>query len=54
LKGDLEEKESLRIVLKDAYAVYAVTNFAITMDPATETMQGKNVADIAKVCASIM
>jgi hypothetical protein len=42
------------MVLKDAYAVYAVTNFAINMDAAAETRQGKNVADIAKVCISIV
>ncbi|KAE8440522.1 hypothetical protein EG329_007268 [Mollisiaceae sp. DMI_Dod_QoI] len=47
-KGDLEDRESLRMALKDAYAVYAVTNFAETMDTVAETRQGKNVADIAK------
>jgi len=39
--------------LKDAYAVFLVTNWAISMSTATETQQGKNVADIVKVSVSI-
>ncbi|OJJ67670.1 hypothetical protein ASPBRDRAFT_660981 [Aspergillus brasiliensis CBS 101740] len=49
MKADLEEKDSLRLALKDAYAVFAVTNFFETFDAATETRQGMNVADIAKL-----
>jgi hypothetical protein len=42
------------MVLKGEYAVYAVTNFAINMDATAETRQGKIVADIAKVCISVV
>jgi hypothetical protein len=35
--------------LKDAYAVYAATNFMINMDAAAETRQGNNVANIAGI-----
>ncbi|RHZ52834.1 NmrA/HSCARG family protein [Aspergillus thermomutatus] len=49
IKADMEDKESLRTALKDAHAVFVVTNFWDTMDPLAETRQGKNVADIAKV-----
>jgi hypothetical protein len=45
----MEDKGSLRLALKDAYAVFAVTNFLEKMDTVAETRQGKNVADIAKV-----
>lgn len=45
----MEDRASLRYALKDAYAVFAVTNFLDTMDTVAETRQGKNVADIAKV-----
>jgi hypothetical protein len=39
----------LKSALKDAYAVYAVTNFWESKDPATEIKQGKAIADAAKV-----
>ncbi|GJP96743.1 hypothetical protein CBS115989_4409 [Aspergillus niger] len=48
MKADLEDKDSLRLALKDAYAVFAVTNFWETFDAAAETRQGMNVADVAK------
>ncbi|OJZ81645.1 hypothetical protein ASPFODRAFT_85161 [Aspergillus luchuensis CBS 106.47] len=48
MKADLEDKDSLRLAIKDAYAVFAVTNFWETFDAAAETRQGMNVADIAK------
>ncbi|KAH8591019.1 NmrA-like family protein [Bisporella sp. PMI_857] len=48
LKADLDDKESLRVVLKDAYGVFAVTNFMDSFDVEREIQQGKNVADIAK------
>ncbi|GAQ47554.1 hypothetical protein AtubIFM56815_003818 [Aspergillus tubingensis] len=48
VKADLEDKDSLRLALKDAYAVFAVTNFWETFDAAAEIRQGMNVADIAK------
>ncbi|KAL3483188.1 nmrA family transcriptional regulator [Aspergillus germanicus] len=48
VKADLDDKPSLRTVLKDAYGVYLVTNMAEHMDPARETVQGINVADVCK------
>ncbi|KAH8688719.1 nmrA family transcriptional regulator [Talaromyces proteolyticus] len=48
IQANLEDKEALRIALKGAYAVYAVTTFFETFDFAAETKQGQNVADIAK------
>ncbi|GKZ35283.1 hypothetical protein AbraIFM66950_005878 [Aspergillus brasiliensis] len=46
--AELMKGDSLRVALKDAYAVFAVTNFFETFDAATETRQGMNVADIAQ------
>ncbi|TAQ83308.1 hypothetical protein B7494_g8371 [Chlorociboria aeruginascens] len=48
VKADLEDKESLRLALKNTYAVFMVTNFWEAMDHIAETRQGKNVADIVK------
>ncbi|KAL2839353.1 nmrA family transcriptional regulator [Aspergillus pseudoustus] len=48
IKADMEDKDALRAALKDAYGVYLVTNMFEHMNPAAETRQGKNVADIAK------
>ncbi|KAF4611321.1 hypothetical protein G7Y89_g15691 [Cudoniella acicularis] len=47
-KGNLDNKESLRAVMKDAYACFAVTNWQEIMDKEREIQQGKNIADIAK------
>jgi uncharacterized protein YbjT (DUF2867 family) len=49
-QADLDDKISLRAVLKDAYGVYLVTNMIEHMDPARETRHGINVADVCKVC----
>jgi len=38
------------LALKDAYAVFAVTNFFESFSKEREIQQGKNVADVAKVC----
>ncbi|RHZ65257.1 hypothetical protein CDV55_107198 [Aspergillus turcosus] len=46
IKADMEDKGSLRMAMKDAHAVFAVTNLWETI--LAETRQGKNVADIAK------
>jgi hypothetical protein len=37
------------VALKDAYAVFSVTNFHERMSQEYETQQGNNVADVAKV-----
>ncbi|KAJ0425048.1 nmrA family transcriptional regulator [Aspergillus carlsbadensis] len=48
VQADLDDIPSLRAVLKDAYGVYLVTNMIEHMDPARETKQGMNVADVCK------
>ncbi|GIJ91410.1 hypothetical protein Asppvi_010375 [Aspergillus pseudoviridinutans] len=48
IKADMEAKESLRMAMKDAHGVFAVTDFWQKMEYLAETRQGKNVADIAK------
>ena len=48
-QADLDDKESLRLVVKDAYAVFAVTNWHEVMNKEREIQQGKNIADVAKV-----
>ena len=45
----MNDPESLKHALKDAYAAFAVTNFWETMDKEGETRQGKAMADAAKV-----
>ena len=47
-KGNLNDRESLRSVIKGAYGVFAVTNFWETASADTEIAQGKNIADISK------
>ena len=49
LKADLDDKESLRLALKDAYAVFAMTNWPEIMNKEREIRQGKNIADVSKV-----
>ncbi|KAE8147582.1 hypothetical protein BDV25DRAFT_168978 [Aspergillus avenaceus] len=48
IKADAEDKDSLRLAFKDAYGVFAVTNFWESLDASAETRQGKNIVDIAK------
>ncbi|PYH88976.1 nmrA family transcriptional regulator [Aspergillus ellipticus CBS 707.79] len=48
VKADLEDKDSLRLALKNAYGVFVLTNFMESFDAAAETRQGKNIADIVK------
>jgi uncharacterized protein YbjT (DUF2867 family) len=48
LQADLNSKDSLKAALKDSHTVFLVTNYWETADPATETTQGKNAADVAK------
>lgn len=45
--GDLNIPSTLRAALKDAYAVFGVTNFWESCSRTTETQQGKNIADAA-------
>lgn len=46
VKGDLNDNESIKSVLKGAYGVFAVTNFWEHFN--SETTQGKAVVDAAK------
>ncbi|RDW82995.1 hypothetical protein BP5796_04486 [Coleophoma crateriformis] len=48
VQADLQEKDSLRKALDNAYAVFAVTNFWEHLDVTLEVQQGKNIADVAK------
>jgi hypothetical protein len=48
-QADLDDKDSLRVAMKDAYAVFAVTNFHERLSKDYEMQQGINVADVAKV-----
>ncbi|TVY90485.1 NmrA-like family domain-containing protein [Lachnellula willkommii] len=48
LQADLDDKESLQSVVKNAYAVFAVTNWQEVMNKEREIQQGKNIADVAK------
>ena len=47
--ADIDNKEQIQSALKDAYAVFAMTNYWEKMDPELETNQGKGIADAAKV-----
>jgi uncharacterized protein YbjT (DUF2867 family) len=49
LQADLDDKESLRLVVKGAYAVFAVTSWQEVMNKEREIQQGKNIADVSKV-----
>ncbi|KAI9842054.1 MAG: hypothetical protein M1838_003279 [Thelocarpon superellum] len=46
--ADLDSKDSLLAAFKDAYAVFAVTNYWEKMDAKLEERQGRNVADVCK------
>ncbi|RAK97313.1 NmrA/HSCARG family protein [Aspergillus ibericus CBS 121593] len=48
IKADLGDKDSLRLALQDAYAVFVITNFWEILDPEAETKQGMTIADVAK------
>ncbi|KAL2816062.1 nmrA family transcriptional regulator [Aspergillus cavernicola] len=48
IKADMEDKDSLRVALQNAYGVFLVTNFMERLDHIAETRQGKNAADICK------
>ena len=48
-QADLDDKDSLREVMKGAYAVFAVTNFHERLSKDYEMQQGINIADAAKV-----
>lgn len=43
------DKPSLRLALKGAHAVFLVTDFWATISREQEELQGKSVADVAKV-----
>lgn len=48
-QADLADKNSLNAALKDAYAVFAVTNWQEILNKETEIQYGKNIANAAKV-----
>ncbi|RDW71507.1 hypothetical protein BP6252_08070 [Coleophoma cylindrospora] len=48
VQADLQDKDSLRKALDNAYAVFAVTNFWEHLNVTLEVQQGKNIADVAK------
>ncbi|KAH6643513.1 hypothetical protein C7974DRAFT_381698 [Boeremia exigua] len=47
IKADLNDLSSLKAAFKDAFAVFAVTNYWETMSKSTEVAQGKNIVDAA-------
>lgn len=49
LQADLNDTASLKKALKDAYAVFAVTNYWESQSVDVEVKQGKSIADAAKV-----
>ncbi|KAH8801515.1 hypothetical protein F5884DRAFT_685069 [Xylogone sp. PMI_703] len=49
VKADMDDKDSLRDVLKDAYATFVVTNWQEYMSVDREIQHGKNITDVAKV-----
>lgn len=48
-QADLNNPSTLTAALKDAYAVFAVTNYWETRSAEVEMKQGKAIADAAKV-----
>lgn len=48
-QADLADKNSLIAALKEAYAVFAVTNWQEILNKETEIQYGKNIANAAKV-----
>ncbi len=48
MKADLNDKDSLRLALTGAYAVFAITDWQSILDKEKEIQLGKNAADIAK------
>jgi len=50
IKADLNNENSLKVAIKGAYAVYAVTNYWESRSADVEMKQGKAMADAAKVC----
>lgn len=49
MQADMSVKASLREALKNAYAVFLVTDFWAHVDAQLEELQGKNVVHVAKV-----
>jgi hypothetical protein len=49
LQADLNNTSTLKGALKDAYAVFAVTNYWESRSTEVEMTQGKAMADAAKV-----
>ena len=48
--ADMNNKDAVAEVVKDAYGVFAVTDFFARVDVELEIQQGKNVVDASKVC----
>jgi len=53
LQADLDDKEALRLAVKGAYAIFAVTNWQEVMNKEREAQQGNNIADVAKVASCV-
>jgi len=49
VQADLNDVASLKNAVKDAYAVFAVTNYWESQSADVEIKQGKAIADAAKV-----
>lgn len=49
LQANLNDTASLKNAMKDAYAVFAVTNYWESQNADVEIKQGKAIADVAKV-----
>lgn len=49
MQADLNDPSTLKNVMKEAYAVFAVTNYWESRSAETEIKQGKAMADAAKV-----
>lgn len=47
--ADINNKDQIEAAFKDAYAIFAMTNYWETMDAELEMQQGRNIADLAKV-----
>lgn len=48
--ADIDNKEQIKSAFQGAYAVFAMTNYWEKMDAELEMQQGRNIADLAKVC----
>ena len=49
--ADINNKEQIKSAFQGAYAVFAMTDYWEKMDAELEMQQGRNIADLAKVCS---